>query len=243
MSPKNGSPNTHFLPSFISSDKLTSHSLWVAGCNKGVGVGEELSTLAWFQSRKVWGKQCLKWNPQGGKFQLKAKRRQLGLDVSLWSMSPEVGTGDGPLSFFMLERGSERASVLPLSLSLCLHICVGCLTWSLHTGWWRETREARGHVTEISAPFFFPSLPTWMYFLSNETKASVENCLHFPDQKKCKVSAGLCSIMGMDSAAMTLTPSACEVHLQCSNEIMHRSPVRGSICFWKKKKQKPLPNS
>lgn len=40
MSPKNGSPNTHCLPSFISSDKLTSHSLLVAGYNKGAGGGE-----------------------------------------------------------------------------------------------------------------------------------------------------------------------------------------------------------
>lgn len=38
-------------------------------------------------------------------------------------MSPEVGTGDGPLSFFMPEMGSERAHVLPLSLSLSTHLC------------------------------------------------------------------------------------------------------------------------
>lgn len=36
----------------ISSDKLTSHSLWVAGCNKGGGGGEELSTLKYLSQGK-----------------------------------------------------------------------------------------------------------------------------------------------------------------------------------------------
>lgn len=33
--------------------------------------------------------------------------------VSVWSMPPEAGTGVGPLSFFMLEMGCEKACVLP----------------------------------------------------------------------------------------------------------------------------------
>lgn len=56
----------------------------------------------------------------------------------------EVGTGVGPLSFFMLERGCGRASVLPPSLWLDLHICVGCMTRPPYKGGWIETQKARG---------------------------------------------------------------------------------------------------
>ena len=113
MSPKNGSPNTHFLPSFISSDKLTSHTLLVAGCNKGGGGGGGTVNISMILVKERFrGKQCLKWNHQGGKFQLKGKGGGWRLDVSLWSMSQEVEAEDGPLSFLKLEMGSERTCVL-----------------------------------------------------------------------------------------------------------------------------------
>lgn len=109
------------------------------------------------------------------------------------------------------------------------HSHSSCLKWALNgpvsfpsaslsiytsvSGAWRdrcaqaggERLQRPGATLQKSLLHFFPSLPTCMYLLSNETKASAENCLHFPDQKRCKVSVGLYSIMGMGFAAMTPT--------------------------------------
>ena len=208
MSPKNWSPNTHFLPSFMSSDKLTSHSLWVAGCNKGGGGGEELSTLAWFESRKGLRKAVSEVKSSRREVSVKGEKEPAGNGVlSLWSVSPEVGTGIRLLSFFMREMGSERAASFP-QVTGCFHTSVsGCLPWALYRGGWRETQMAWGQdprYRNLCCIFFFPFLLGYMYFLSNEMNATVENCLHYPDRERCKGTIGLSSNMGRGFATGTL---------------------------------------
>lgn len=97
--------------------------------------------------------------------------------------------------------GSERAVSFPYA-SLSTHLRQVHDVIAVHRPVERESRGQGPRYRNLCS-IFFPSLPTCMYLLSNETKASAENCLHFPDQKRCKVSVGLYSIMGMGFAAMT----------------------------------------
>ena len=181
MSPKNWSPNTHFLPSFISSDKLTSHSLWVAGCNKGGGGGEELSTLAWFESRKGLRKAVSEVKSSRREVSVKGEKEPAGNCVlSLWSVSPEVGTGIRLLSFFMREMGSERAASFP-QVTGCFHTSVsGCLPWALYRGGWRETQMAWGQdprYRNLCCIFFF-SFPLRLHVFPKQWNEC--NCWKLP---------------------------------------------------------------
>lgn len=115
--------------------------------------------------------------------------------------------------------------------------------WSLYAARWREMQKAGGQepcYKNLCSIFSFFLFATCVYFLSKETKASVENCLHFPDRKRCKISVGIIFNYGNglcrgDSCTRAeLYLLVCEVHLQCSNEIMLRSHALQWTDFWKK---------
>lgn len=125
MSPKNWSPNTHFLPSFISSDKLTSHSLWVAGCNKGGGGGEELSTLAWFESRKGLRKAVSEVKSSRREVSVKGEKEPAGNCVRLSVKRITRGRDRHQATLILHARnGLWKCRFLPPSHWLFPHICV-----------------------------------------------------------------------------------------------------------------------
>lgn len=128
----------------------------------------------------------------------------------------------------------------PKCLARSTHLCRVHDVITVHSQVERDAKgRGSGAMLQKSLLHFFLHFATCVYFLSKETKASVENCLHFSDRKRCKVSVGiifnygngLCRSDSCTRAELYLL--VCEVHLQCSNEIMLRSHALQWTDFWK----------
>lgn len=150
MSPKNWSPNTHFLPSFISSDKLTSHSPWVTQCNKGLGVGRTVN-ISMIPVKKRF-RESSGWSEivKEASFN-KRKKEPAGKCVSpyeAWHKIWEPASDQG--HSFLLEMGTEKLWGDPHT---CTGTCTDCKTKV--SAEWLKRAGANHHTTKFSTAFFF----------------------------------------------------------------------------------------
>lgn len=119
-----------------------------------------------------------------------------------------MGTGVGPLSFFMREMGCEKACVLPLDPVRCVHLC---RAYDRTTVQRQVERDSKSHGPGV----------TFQKSQRKEMEASLENCLHFPDQKRYKVSEGLYSIRrrGFVSVTLACRPVGPSCYARCTRGV------------------------